>query len=219
MMAENPRSNVKMNQYAPTVSPIKEVFTKPPPLNTVPKEAAVVLDSFVIEKEFKFPIVIDRDETSRSLVARESESAVVTGVNDYIIEEAEAKFNERDEDIQVVTDLFIKLEDLKDPRSPFVQGYTLVEGFLKEEPQKILAIVRSSVNRNIKIHPAILDFVEDNETFREAFRSVKPDIIQAELDQYEYMTPFNQIRALHLLHRMGMLSATFRFELPSMTKD
>ena len=52
----------------------------------------------------------------------------------------------------------------------------------------------------------------NNYEFRKTYAKVKPDEINAQLDKYQDMPPFHQIRALHLLHIMGIMSTTLRLE-------
>lgn len=48
----------------------------------------------------------------------------------------------------------------------------------------------------------------NNEEFRQSFEKVGIESIRAELKNYNKMNPDCQIKALHLLHTMGLLSAS-----------
>jgi hypothetical protein len=52
----------------------------------------------------------------------------------------------------------------------------------------------------------------DNEVFRHSYELVNIDKIKSEMEKMLELDPYQHIRAWHLLHLMGLMSASMRFE-------
>lgn len=103
------------------------------------------------------------------------------------------------------------IQDLKDGVLRTADG-VYAQNTLQAQPQRILSIVRFAERLNFRIDEGILNYVMDNEVFRHSYELVNIDKIKSEMEKMLELDPYQHIRAWHLLHLMGLMSASMRFE-------